>query len=1024
MIRISALIILFTLISRLSAQKDTIPTWLDTIPPVVKTSPINRIHSTPFYVSIKANENGRIFYGINNSKDLIEYKKNISVSRGGQSKIYFYAEDVYGNKSHLDSVIYELDFESPRLIIKPDPGIFRKRINLQISSNERCRFYRHNDPSGKDTIRIFKTFVIDKQYTGYISAIDRAGNITRSSELRYIVDTSSISVSVQPAPGIYTSMIRLSFKSSDNAQIFYTFDHLAPPEWFKQYYEPVPCPYGLTMVRYFARNEFNRESVIMQARFVIDTIPPKIRFQHKRGSTKDTLILYTKDKAKINYILDKGTLFSESYIYEQPITFPHSGMAYVKAIAKDRSGNVSESFVWKYKYDHASPTVTASHASGTYTRSFTLTLKSSEPAQIMYTLDNSEPDYNALIYNKGITISKNGNTRIRYIAIDNADNISQEGSLDFILDFVPPSVRVRIKGSAANNDFKIALLSNEFATIYYEIGAKIPTRSSTVYKKAIELKSGQILKYFAVDNAGNQSDVHTMDDLLKPVVTAIPDGGVFKSHVRIYFARTFSSKVYWRIFPDTVFALYKDTIVIDKEGSYSLEYYSQSIDGTNGPIKNHEYLLDWTVPRVNISIKKGISDSVSLFFNCSENASFYYTVDGTSPFFSRTTQMAGNKFNKSEDRISIYRSGEVKLAFFAEDMAGNQSNISVLDIFSPRAIPSIPSGTKRIYNRILSLALNTYDDRSQIYYERHGKTPTIKSTIHTEPITLMHSDTISAFVIDASGFKGKIDKFIYLIDLPPLPHFTFSPQNISIDKPVTFNASGTIDHESDIGSLKFQWDFDGNGKIDYTYKGISVIEHVYRKPGKYNATLTIVDPMDRSQQTKKMVEVKGRCPKNMTFVPREDDASFCIDKYEWPNKRGKMPKVNVSWIRAKMYCHDLGKRLCSADEWEYACSGGNMHSDDEDNNYGIYPYGNLYKKKKCPSEGDKVYKSGQFNDCEESYGTFDMVGNVWEWTSDNNKGAPVIIGGSFQFGPKAKCGFNSESSMIAESRYSGFRCCR
>jgi len=43
---------------------------------------------------------------------------------------------------------------------------------------------------------------------------------------------------------------------------------------------------------------------------------------------------------------------------------------------------------------------------------------------------------------------------------------------------------------------------------------------------------------------------------------------------------------------------------------------------------------------------------------------------------------------------------------------------------------------------------------------------------------------------------------------------------------------------------------------------------------------------------------------------------FCVDTYEWPNKKGEKPLVLVQWIEAKKHCESAGKRLC-------ACTGGN-----------------------------------------------------------------------------------------------------
>lgn len=1022
--RYFSLILILLCVSTIFAQKGKKPKWLDTIPPVVTVKPAKRYQSTPFYVSLEANEDAVIRYGINTSDKMEKYEKGINISKAGRTVIYFHAEDIYGNKSTVDTAAYILDFQRPGLTITPGPGVFRSKVTVKLSSNEPCRFYRHIDPGGKDKVPIDDTVIVEKQFSGYISAVDRAGNLTRSNELYYVVDTSSVSVAVQPSPGLYNYLFNISFKTSKGVKVYYSFDPNATPRRFTPYFEPVKCPYGLNLLRYFARGKTGHESAIMKARFVIDTIPPKIRYDVKKGKNVDVLTLSAKGKAEIRYAYDNTTSFEDSYLYKGPIKFPHKGRAYVKAIARDQAGNMSRRLIWEYKYDKIPPLLHPSHSSGTYTRLFTLTIKASEPATIFYTLDNSPPDQTSHVYRDGVRISKKGVTFIRYIGIDEADNISKEGSLEFMLDFSPPTVRVKIEDGPSENEFRISLKAAEFARIHYETGDKTPSLSSPVYRDKIPMRAGQVLRYFAIDKAGNSSRVFVMDDLQKPIATADPKGGVYRRRVKIRFSRTMESEIYFRILPDTLFTLYKDTVTLRTEGVYTIEYYSQSKAGYKSPIRREQYLLDWTAPRVTISVKKGLKDSVSVFFECSENVSIYYTIDRTSPFFSKTTKIAGNKFTKSKDRISIYRGLETKLAFYAEDAAGNQGAISVIDIFKPRAVPSIPSSRKKVYDRILSLSLNTYDDRSQIYYERHGRIPTMESSVFKEPITLLHSDTIQAFVVDASGYHGEADIFVYLIDLPPSPHFTVAPEIADLGKEVTFNASGTLDHESNLRSLTFLWDFDGDGTVDVKRKGEPIITHLFQKPGKYNATLKVVDPMKRSAEIRHEILVRGICPDNMVFVPREGGRSFCIDRYEWPNKKGKVPKVQVSWVRAKMYCYDEGKRLCTADEWQYACSGRIQKVIKGGGTLGRYPYGSQYKEDRCPTEGDRIFKSGQFDKCNEKFGTFDMVGNLWEWVSDKQNGAPTIMGGSFKYGNKAHCGFSSESSLIEGSKYTGFRCCK
>lgn len=134
-----------------------------------------------------------------------------------------------------------------------------------------------------------------------------------------------------------------------------------------------------------------------------------------------------------------------------------------------------------------------------------------------------------------------------------------------------------------------------------------------------------------------------------------------------------------------------------------------------------------------------------------------------------------------------------------------------------------------------------------------------------------------------------------------------------------------------------------------------------------------------------------RCPPDMvhltgnTFVLGEDHPSedwhltgrpyeiksFCIDRYEYPNKRGTIPEGNVSFESAKHLCDKIGKRLCTEPEWELACKGPQNFA---------YSYGKKYEKDFCNTRINGHFApSGQYSNCKSPEGVYDLNGNLSEW---------------------------------------------
>jgi hypothetical protein len=152
-----------------------------------------------------------------------------------------------------------------------------------------------------------------------------------------------------------------------------------------------------------------------------------------------------------------------------------------------------------------------------------------------------------------------------------------------------------------------------------------------------------------------------------------------------------------------------------------------------------------------------------------------------------------------------------------------------------------------------------------------------------------------------------------------------------------------------------------------------------------------------------------RCSEGMSAVLTADgDTAFCIDTWEVvvvegssdgstptiaTSSPGVIPSTGVSFDEAVEICantpvRDAGgtevghKHLSTSDEWRDAMDGifgeGGTH----------FPYGDDYESGRCATLGadmqpvwSTLQETGSLPDCVSAFGTYDQLGNAWEWAN-------------------------------------------
>jgi formylglycine-generating enzyme required for sulfatase activity len=90
-----------------------------------------------------------------------------------------------------------------------------------------------------------------------------------------------------------------------------------------------------------------------------------------------------------------------------------------------------------------------------------------------------------------------------------------------------------------------------------------------------------------------------------------------------------------------------------------------------------------------------------------------------------------------------------------------------------------------------------------------------------------------------------------------------------------------------------------------------------------------------------------------------------------PTGDSNLPYCNLTWADAKTYCADIGGRLPTEAEWEYAARGGKSEA-----YYG--PVGTIAWFAQNSGDAPHAVGGKQPN----AYGLYDMLGNVSEWVLD------------------------------------------
>ncbi len=337
---------------------------------------------------------------------------------------------------------------------------------------------------------------------------------------------------------------------------------------------------------------------------------------------------------------------------------------------KDDSGFDGNDTGWidgvKWILDDQPPTVSCDPVGGKYNKSQTVVLSMNEAGNMYYTLNGETPTTSSNKYTQPITI--NNTTTLKYLAVDQVGNPSVIYTQIYTLDYISPNASANPKGGLYNRVQRVSLNMNEDGKIYYSINGNYPDMS-LVYTYPITLNSDTVLKFFALDLAGNISPVYTENyyiDVTPPKAYSNPAGGIFNKSQTVVLTMNEAGNMYYTLngeTPTTSSNKYTQPITINN--TTTLKYLAVDMAGNPSIIYSQMFTVDTKSPYLSVTPAGGIYNiNKTVVINMNEFGTVYYTLNGTKPS------------NKSQKYIGpIIISKNTVLKYFGVDLAGNPSNV-------------------------------------------------------------------------------------------------------------------------------------------------------------------------------------------------------------------------------------------------------------------------------------------------------------------------------------------------------------
>lgn len=589
--------------------------------------------------------------------------------------------------------------------------------------------------------------------------------------------------------------------------------------------------------------------------YPFDKSPPEVTLEPVPGTYSEEIsVALTSEKgAAIYFSLGKD----DELPYIGPVRITRNTV--IRYFAVDRWGNKSEVEAAEYmvRLDTEPPVTTARPRPGRYNHPVSVRLKTEDGAVIRYTTDGSEPGGSSEAYTDAIALRKD--TTLKFYAVDAAGNIEEikTAKYSITIDTAKPVTLVDPAGGLYKSTVTVSLAGEKGSKIYYSLDGSRPSRRSPLYIEPITFTRSGVLRFFAIDEAGNMEKVREeryIIDRNPPRVSSKPPPGTYGKGVTVKLVSSERGKIRYELDgrdPSMSSPVYTTPIRVNE--STTIIYFAMDRAENRSKIVNAEYVIDRTPPSIVARPPGGsYSGRIRVKLESSEPSTIHYTLDG-----SRPTE------NSPRYRGPISVARNLELSYFAFDSVNNVSTVNkqryILDSVPPVTAAEPAGGT---YSGPIEVGLKT-EEGAVVHYTVDGTTPIDASPVYTSAIPITRDTVLKFYGTDESGNKEEIRVERYAFDTTP-PSTLITPTPGAYNRPVSISMSSEkegkiffrLNGRKDFSPYRSPFVMDRSTRIFFyaedltgNREGVQMVEYIidtepprtvpYPAPGEYNPPITL-----------------------------------------------------------------------------------------------------------------------------------------------------------------------------------------